>query len=114
MWGTAAAAASLLTVTRTSSEPARASAMHLADGAGDVGGVGIGHRLHHDGCIAADAHSAHRGGISLSTLNLSHTGLEKVYHGGRTGSRRPEPQASEPPQAKIGLVERQMGSEIGP
>ena len=34
----------------------------LLDGGGDVGGVGVGHRLHHNGCIRADAHAAHDGG----------------------------------------------------
>ncbi len=45
----------------------------LADGAVDVGGVGVGHRLHHNWCITADANSADDGGIGLPALNLSHT-----------------------------------------
>jgi hypothetical protein len=45
----------------------------LADGAVDVGGVGIGHRLHHNWCITADANSADNGGIGLPAMNLSHT-----------------------------------------
>ena len=47
----------------------------LADGAVNVGSVGVGHRLHHNWCTSADAHAANRGLISLLTLNLSHTGL---------------------------------------
>ena len=50
----------------------------LPDGAVNVGGVGVGHGLHHNGCIAADADSAYRGGICFSALNLGHTGVEKV------------------------------------
>ncbi len=45
----------------------------LADGAVDVGSVGIGHGLHHNWCITADANSADDGGIGLPALNLSHT-----------------------------------------
>ena len=58
MCGTAAAASSVFTVMRTSSEPARASAVTCCDGALDVGGVGVGHRLHDDGRAAADDHGA--------------------------------------------------------
>ena len=42
------------------------------DGAGDVGGIGIGHRLHHDWCIAAHAYSADQAGDGFSTVNVSH------------------------------------------
>src|ERR1019366_3565548 len=31
----------------------------LADGAVNIGGVGVGHGLHHDWCIAANPHSGH-------------------------------------------------------
>ncbi len=41
---------------------------YLADGAFDVGGIGIGHRLHHNWCIAADAHASNRGCVCLSAL----------------------------------------------
>ena len=58
MCGTAAAASSRSTVMRTISEPARASAATWRDGAVDVGGVGVGHRLHDDRRAAADRHIA--------------------------------------------------------
>mgnify|MGYP003694467945 CR=1 FL=1 len=48
----------MLTVTRTSSEPASASALDLRDGGRDVGGVGVGHRLHDDRRAAADRDTA--------------------------------------------------------
>ena len=54
MAGTAAAAASLLTVTRTSSLPARASVGDLLHRGGHVGGVGVGHRLDDDRMIGPD------------------------------------------------------------
>ena len=54
MRGTCAAASAVLTVMRTSSEPARASSMHLLRRGLAVGGIGIGHRLHDDGRAAAD------------------------------------------------------------
>src|SRR5208283_3013402 len=55
----------------------------LADGAVNVGGVGVGHGLHHNWCIAADADRANRGRISLSALNLSHNQeVRQVYHAG--------------------------------
>ena len=56
MWGTAAAASSRSTVRRTSSEPARASAAIWRVVAFDVGGVGVGHRLHDDRRAAANGH----------------------------------------------------------
>ena len=58
MRGTAAAASSRSTVMRTSSEPARASAATCCAVAFDVGGVGIGHRLHDDRRAAADHDAA--------------------------------------------------------
>ena len=58
MCGTAAAASSRSTVMRTISEPARASAATCRDGRIDVGGVGVGHRLHDDRRAAADLHIA--------------------------------------------------------
>ena len=51
--GTAAAASGTLTVTRTISDPAAASAATWVDRAGDVGRVGAGHRLHDHGRAAA-------------------------------------------------------------
>ena len=58
MCGTAAAASSRSTVMRTISEPARCQRRDLLDGAVDIGRVGVGHRLHHDRCAAADLHIA--------------------------------------------------------
>ena len=58
MCGTAAAASSRSTVMRTISEPARASAATCCAVPFDVGGVGVGHRLHDDGRAAADLHIA--------------------------------------------------------
>ena len=52
--GTAAAASSRSTVMRTISEPARDKRRDLRDGALDIGGVGVGHRLHDDRRAAAD------------------------------------------------------------
>src|SRR5512132_766748 len=50
--GTAAAASGVFTVTRTISDPASASSMHC--GGFRIGRVGHRHRLHDDGCTAAD------------------------------------------------------------
>ena len=58
MCGTAAAASSRSTVMRTISEPARCERRDLLGGAVHVRGVGVGHRLHHDGRAAADLHMA--------------------------------------------------------
>jgi len=59
--GTAAAASSRSTVMRTISEPARERAADLGHRAFDVGGVGIGHRLHDDRRAAADGDIADHG-----------------------------------------------------
>ena len=65
MCGTAAAASSRSTVMRTISEPARASAATCCAVACDIGGVGVGHRLHDDRCAAADGDLAHVHGDGL-------------------------------------------------
>src|SRR5258707_1173708 len=44
----------------------------LLYGARDVRGVGVGHRLHHDRCIAAYSDAADGGGNGFSTLNFCH------------------------------------------
>jgi hypothetical protein len=44
----------------------------LLDGGENVRGIGVGHRLHHDGCIGADADVADYGGHGLSAGNRSH------------------------------------------
>ena len=59
MSGTARAASSLLTVTRTSSLPASASARTWVIVPGDVGRVGVGHRLDDDRVGAAHLDAAH-------------------------------------------------------
>ena len=59
MCGTALAASSRSTVMRTSSEPARCQRRDLRRRSGDVGRIGVGHRLHDDGRVAADDHAAH-------------------------------------------------------
>ena len=46
----------------------------LADGAFNVGRVGVGHGLHHNWCIAAHADASDGGRVRLSALYLSHTG----------------------------------------
>ena len=48
---------------------------YLADRRRHIGGVGVGHGLHHDRGIAADAHTGDRGGDSFSALNISHSEL---------------------------------------
>jgi hypothetical protein len=58
MRGTAAADSALLTVIRTSSEPARQSSATCLVVASTSAGVGIGHRLHDDRRIAAHLHPA--------------------------------------------------------
>ena len=47
----------------------------LLDGAGDVGGIGVGHRLHHNRCIAADADAIDRARDGFSALNVCHVYL---------------------------------------
>ena len=58
MCGTALAASSRSTVMRTISEPAAASSADWRAVAFHVGRVGVGHRLHDDGRIAADGDAA--------------------------------------------------------
>src|SRR5215472_9074360 len=47
---------------------------HLLDGRRHVCGVGVGHGLHHDGCIRAYPHTSHHGRNGLSSWNRSHIG----------------------------------------
>ncbi len=42
--------------------------------AGNVRGVGVGHGLHHNRCIAAHADAADGGGKGFSTMNFGHVG----------------------------------------
>ncbi len=87
MCGTAAAASSRSTVMRTISEPARGERRDLRDGAGDIGRVGIGHRLHDDGRAAADLHMADIHGDGLAPRQ----GCGGINHGcllGTAGSAR--------------------------
>ena len=72
MGATAAAASSLLTVTRTSSEPGARQRRNLLDGRGNVSGIRVRHGLHHNRCIAAHANPIDRASDSFSALNISH------------------------------------------
>src|SRR5215831_8610796 len=47
---------------------------HLLDGRRHVCGVGVGHGLHHNGCIRAYPHTTHHGRNGLSSWNRSHIG----------------------------------------
>ena len=73
MCGTAAAASSRSTVMRTSSEPAARQRRDLPRGPIDVGGVGIGHRLHDDRRAAADHHAADIHRYRSVTLRQCHS-----------------------------------------
>jgi hypothetical protein len=53
----------------------------LLRGGRDVGGIGIGHRLHHNRCIRADAHTSDNGRNGLSALNQSHIGMISLSRG---------------------------------
>ena len=75
MCGTAAAASSLFTVTRTISEPARARAATCSMVPGNVGRVGVGHRLHDDRNFPAHANVADLDCGCLSALNFRHIDL---------------------------------------
>src|SRR6266550_4369320 len=44
----------------------------LLHSGGDVGGIGVGHRLHHNWCIGAYTHSANRCRNGFPTLDVSH------------------------------------------
>ena len=44
----------------------------LLDGRRDVGGIGVGHGLHHDRCIRADAHATDDGGEGFSAWDDGH------------------------------------------
>jgi hypothetical protein len=75
MCGTAAAASSLLTVTRTISEPASARAATCSMVPGNVRRVGVGHRLHDDRNLPADANLPDFDRGCFSALNLRHKHL---------------------------------------
>ncbi len=45
---------------------------NLLDGTGDVSGVGVGHRLHHDRCSRAHAHAADGDDRGLTTSDRGH------------------------------------------
>ena len=82
--GTAAAACSVLTVTRTNSDPARASAMTWLTVDGHIGGVRIGHGLHDDRMIAPYPHTSDVYRYRPSTGFYSHasSGKDSFYHCG--------------------------------
>src|SRR4029077_12634966 len=52
---------------------------NLLNGTRDIRGIGVGHGLHHDWCIRANADAADLGGYCFSTLNLRH-GETSFYH----------------------------------
>src|ERR1017187_9547678 len=82
MCGTAAAASSLFTVTRTSSDPGQCR--HLLHGRGNVRRVGIGHGLHHNRCTGAYAYTSDNGGHGLSALDICHMGSSILSRGQRS------------------------------
>src|SRR6185369_5770846 len=46
---------------------------NLPDGRADVGGISVGHGLHHDWCISAHPNPTDIGGIRFTALNFCHT-----------------------------------------
>ena len=83
--GTAFAAASLLTVTRTSSLPA--ASVDLGDRPGDVGRVGVGHGLDDDGPLATDLDAADVDQHGLPALGEAH--ISATISRGSGASRGP-------------------------
>ncbi len=61
---------------------------YLLDGRRNIGGIGIGHRLHHNWCIGADAHTANNGRDGLSALNIGHMGSSILSRASRARVRR--------------------------
>ena len=61
--------------------PGAGQCRDLLHGRGDVGGIGIGHGLHHNRCIRPHAHAADNGGNGLSALNISHKGSSILSRG---------------------------------
>ena len=61
----------------------------LLDGRGNIGGIGIGHGLHHDRCIRADAHAADDGGYGFSAWNHSGMGSSILSRGKRSTFSKP-------------------------
>ena len=98
------AAASLLTVTRTSSEPAWASAATWSAVAVRVGGVGVGHRLDDDRMAAPDQDAADVDGRGLAAPGQMGQALDLDAVGEGRGSRRP---------AEAGDVEERDPDEEG-
>ena len=56
---------------------------NLLDGGGDVGGVGVGHRLHDDGNFPAHTNMADFDCRGLPALNLGHIDLLSSLQGVR-------------------------------
>jgi len=87
MWGTAAAASSLLTVTRTSSDPARASAATCCT-VERMSAVSV---FVMDcttiGCIRTYAHTTDDGGNALPALNIGHMGTSILSRAKRALAR---------------------------
>ena len=64
----------------------------LLNGAGNISSVGVGHGLHHYGCIVADADITDRGGESFSADDLRHSG-KYILAGSGVLDRRFQPLA---------------------
>ena len=90
MFGTAAAASSVFTVTRTSSDPARASASDLIHGGRHIGGVGVGHGLHDD-----------RMAVPIS---IPPTSTTTAVRRGKTAISPPEPSLYQPGRIAPGEI----------
>ena len=88
----------MFTVMRTISEPASASSMHCARGAGGVGGVGVGHRLHDDRRAAADLHRARAAADADAdgTMHANHGHGNTAPATGRRRDQRPSANTSRP------------------
>jgi hypothetical protein len=42
--------------------------LYLGDRGGDISGIGVGHRLHHDWCVTADADTGNVDAMSITGL----------------------------------------------
>ena len=81
------AADASLTVMRTSSRPGARQRLDLLRGAFDVRRIGIGHRLDHDGRVAADGHAADVHGNGLAA-RMCHSFIACTnYLAGASGMR---------------------------
>ena len=51
---------------------------HLLHSRSHIGGIGVGHRLHHNWCIRPHPHTTDHGRNGLSSLNRSHMGTSSL------------------------------------